>query len=347
MKVLLYTKQLKIVAKSGVGRAMEMQIQSLRQLGVDVITNETEDYQVVHVNTIFPGDYRMAKKAKKNGKKVVYHAHSTKEDFCNSFKGSNLIAPLFQKWIKKCYQLGDIILTPTPYSKKLLEGYGIENTIIPISNGIDTRFYKKINYKREEFRQRYGLTKHEKVIMSVGFYFERKGILDYIELAKKMPQYKFFWFGYTPAYQIPLKIKKAIEQRPSNLLLPGYIKREELVAAYSGCDLFLFPSLEETEGIVVLEALASKIPVLLRDIPVYKEWLTDKEDVYKAGNLLEFQDLLEKIIEKQLPDLTQKGYERAKERDSRIQAYKLKTIYEGLEGWEMEIGEMSYEQNIN
>ena len=43
-------------------------------------------------------------------------------------------------------------------------------------------------------------------------------------------------------------------------------------------------SKEETEGIVILEALAMKIPTLIRDIPVYEGWLTDSKDVYKAKN---------------------------------------------------------------
>ena len=99
---------------------MVMQEEFLKENGVEVTTNPKEDYDVVHINTIFPSDYFMAKRAKKQGKKVVYHAHSTKEDFQNSFTGSNLIAPLFQKWIMKCYQTGDLILTPTNYSKSLL-----------------------------------------------------------------------------------------------------------------------------------------------------------------------------------------------------------------------------------
>lgn len=335
MKVLLYTKQLKVVSKSGVGRAMEMQIDSLRKMGVDITTDAKEQYQTIHLNTIFPSDYFMAKKAKRQGKNIVYHAHSTKEDFCNSFKGSNLIAPLFKKWIMKCYQLGDVILTPTVYSKNLLQGYGIKKKIIPISNGIDTHFYKHDQEKRYEFRKKYNLDEKEKVIMSVGLYFVRKGILEFIELARRMPQYTFFWFGFTPYFQIPRRVKKAIEQRPSNLILPGYVAKEEIVTAYNGCDLFLFPSFEETEGIVVLEALASKIPVLLREIPVYHEWLKDKEDVYKAADINEFEKYIEKIVEKRLPDLTKNGYNRAIERDSAIQAEKLKRIYEDLEYSEM------------
>lgn len=330
MKVLLYAKNQQVVSKSGVGKAMFMQKEALLANGVEVTENSEDSYDVVHINTIFPSDYRMAKRAKKEGKKVVYHAHSTKEDFQNSFTGSNLIAPLFKKWIMKCYRLGDIILTPTEYSKTLLKGYGIENPVYAISNGVDTSLFSKNILAREDFRKKYGLRQDDKVIMSVGLYFERKGILDFVELAEQMPEYKFIWFGYTPDIQIPSKVRRAVHKSLTNLIFAGYVPKEELINAYSSCDLFFFPSYEETEGIVVLEALSSEIPVLLRDIPVYENWLENRKDVYKGKTNKEFSSLIKDVLEKRLPVLTWNGRKRALERDVNCQARKLNRYYEQL-----------------
>lgn len=330
MKVLLYAKNQQVVSKSGVGKAMSMQKEALLANGVEVTENSEDSYDVVHINTIFPSDYRMAKRAKKEGKKVVYHAHSTKEDFQNSFTGSNLIAPLFKKWIMKCYRLGDIILTPTEYSKTLLKGYGIENPVYAISNGVDTSLFSKNILAREDFRKKYGLRQDDKVIMSVGLYFERKGILDFVELAEQMPEYKFIWFGYTPDIQIPSKVRRAVHKSLTNLIFAGYVPKEELINAYSSCDLFFFPSYEETEGIVVLEALSSEIPVLLRDIPVYENWLENRKDVYKGKTNKEFSSLIKDVLEKRLPVLTWNGRKRALERDVNCQARKLNRYYEQL-----------------
>ena len=327
MKVLLYAKNQQVVSKSGVGKAMSMQKEALLANGVEVTENSEEDYDVVHINTIFPSDYKIAKRAKKEGKKVVYHAHSTKEDFRNSFIGSNLAAPFFKRWIMKCYQLGDIILTPTEYSKSLLKGYGIQNPIYAISNGVDTELFQKNMLVREDFRKKYGLRQNDKVIMSVGLYFERKGILDFVELAEQMPEYKFIWFGYTPDIQIPSKVRKAIHRELPNLIFAGYVSKEELIDAYSSCDLFFFPSYEETEGIVVLEALSSEIPVLLRDIPVYENWLENRKDVYKGKTNEEFSSLIKDILEKRIPVLTWNGRKRALERDVNCQAKKLNRYY--------------------
>ena len=143
MKILLYTENEKLISKSGLGKAIKHQIRALEENNIEYTTNPKDDYDIVHINYYGPKSYSLAKSAKKAGKKVVYHAHSTEEDFRNSFILSNQIAPAFKKWLIKCYTLGDHILTPTPYSKHLLEGYGIKNPITDISNGIDVEFFEK------------------------------------------------------------------------------------------------------------------------------------------------------------------------------------------------------------
>lgn len=307
-----------------------MQRDSLEENGVQVTADPGEDYDIVHLNSIFPSDYWMARKARRTGKKVIYHAHSTREDFENSFVGSNLFASLFQKWLVKCYSQGDLILTPTEYSRSLLLSYGIQKPIAVLSNGVDTVRFQKNQSVRMQFRRAYGFTEEDKVVLSVGLYFERKGILDFVELAYRMPQYQFIWFGYTPDIQIPAKIRRAVHTHLPNLTFAGFVPPEELKRAYSSCDLFLFPSHEETEGLVVLEALSCEIPVLIRDIPVYRGWLRNRSDVYKGKNLYEFERLIEGILQSELPDLTVSGRKRAVERDVFRQAGKLYRYYGSL-----------------
>ena len=98
----------------------------------------------------------------------------------------------------------------------------------------------------------------------------------------------------------------------------------------NGCDLFLFPTLEETEGIPIIEACACKTKALIRDIPVFDEWLEDGVNVYKAKNLDEFEIKIKKILNNELPDLTEKAYEVAKERDIKEIGKQLKEVYDSL-----------------
>lgn len=310
MNVLYYvnSKTQKTVEKSGVGRALLHQLKAAELNGIN-FASDFDDADVVHINTVFPNSVCAAYKAKFKGIPLVYHAHSTREDFRNSYIGSNLVADLFKEWIKFCYSLGDVIITPTEYSKKLLKGYGIKKPIFAVSNGIDINDYKPTAEKAKNFREKYGISEDEKVVISAGLLIKRKGITDFAKLAARMPEYKFIWFGSANLKYVGKEVRKAIKQKAPNLIFAGYVSKPELQEALSGADLFLFPSLEETEGIVVLEALAMKIPVLVRNIPVYDGWLENKKSAYMANNLDEFEALTRGILEKKLPDLTENGYD--------------------------------------
>lgn len=330
MKVLLYSEGLKAISKSGLGKAIKHQIRALEKNNVDYTTNLKDDFDILHINFYGPKSYFFAKRTKKKGKKIVYHAHSTEEDFRNSFICSNLVSPLFKKWIIKCYKLGDVILTPTIYSKKLLDNYGMNKTIIPISNGIDMKFFERDEKKGKGFRKKFGFKNTDKVIMGVGLYIERKGILDFVELAKRMPEYKFIWFGYSPLIFSPRKIKKAVKTKLDNLIFAGYVEPDVLKTAYSGCDLYLFPTYEETEGIPILEALTARIPTLIRDIPIFEDWAKDGDNVYKAKNIDEFEIKIKKILNGDLPNITENGYKSVKDREIDIVGRKLVQIYKDV-----------------
>ncbi|RRD94297.1 glycosyltransferase [Clostridiales bacterium COT073_COT-073] len=327
MKVQIYMGGFKIVEKSGIGRAILHQTACLKQAGIEVTNAWFEPAKVIHINTVFPDSLLAALFAKIQGKSVVYYGHSTVEDFRNSFKGANTLAPLFRCWIKFCYGLGDIILTPTIYSKKLLESYGLKKTIYPISNGIDTVFFKPDRSKREGFRKKYEIKGQKPVIISVGHYIARKGIMEFAELARSMPEAEFLWFGYTNLKLIPQEIKAVVENPPKNLRFPGYISAEEMRDAYCSADVFAFMTHEETEGIVVLEALACGIPVVVRDIPVYDNWLRDDVEVCKARSTLEFKEKVQSILRGEKSQLTANGLEIANKRSMQVIGLYLHEIY--------------------
>ncbi len=330
MKVLLYTEGYKTISKSGLGKAIKHQMKALEDNNIPYTTNLKDDFDILHVNFYGPKSYLFTKRMRKKGKKIIYHAHSTEEDFRNSFKFSNLVAPLFKKWICTCYKLGDQIITPTEYSKKILEGYNLNRPIKAISNGVDTNFLEHDAKAGQTFREKYGYQKKDKVIVGIGLYIERKGILDFVELAKRLPQYKFIWFGYSPLWASPHKIRKAVNTKLDNLVFAGYVDNSMIKAALSGADLYLFPTLEETEGIPIIEALTAKIPTLIRDIPIFDEYETDKV-VYKASNIDEFEEKIKLILEKKLPDLTKEGYKVAKKKDLKVVGKMLAdTYYETL-----------------
>ena len=328
MKVLLYTKDYETVKESGVGKAIDHQIKALTKVGCDFTLDEKEDFDIVHINTVFPKSAAFASKAKRSGKKVIYHAHSTKEDFKNSFILSNQIAPLFKSWLTHCYNKGDLILTPSEYSKGILETYGLKRDIEVVSNGIDLDFWQKKENDRENFYKTYNLDPNKKSIISVGLPIKRKGIDDFIKLADLMPEYEFVWFGKLNPSVMPAEIKKLIDKAPENLHFPGYISSDELRIAYSGSDLYVFLTHEETEGIVLLEALATKADILIRDIEIFEKDYVDGENIYKGKNLEDFKEKITGILSGTLPSLADFAYEIAKSKSIENTGRKLVECYE-------------------
>ena len=331
MKVLLYTESKKMLANSGLGRAIEHQRRALEENGVPYTTDPREGYDLAHINFYGPGSYFLMKKARRLGKKVVYHAHSTEEDFRNSFRFSNLLAPLFKRWITRCYRGGDAIITPTPYSKRLLTGYGLKN-IHAVSNGVDTAFFQRDEAAGRAWRESLGLKEDDKVVLGIGLYLERKGILDFVEMARRLPDVKFVWLGKLNLSLVPDKIARAVNTRLPNLLFPGYVPQETVRAAMSGCDLYWFPTLEETEGIPALEACACRTPLLVRDIPVFEGWLADGETAWMAGDLAGFEEKIRAILSGSLPDLTEAAYRVALSHDTRVVGRALIAVYEEVMG---------------
>lgn len=113
--------------------------------------------------------------------------------------------------------------------------------------------------------------------------------MDFVDLAKKLPQYEFVWFGELNLKLVPEKVRRAVETKLENLHFPGYVDQNLLREAYSGSDLYIFPTFEETEGIVLLEALATKADIIIRDIEIYKN-LKEGENIYKAKDFDEFYE---------------------------------------------------------
>ena len=329
MKILLYFEGQDVISKSGIGRAFNHQQKALKSAGIEYTTDPWDtDYDILHINTCYMDSDAIIKNARDQGKRVIYHAHSTEEDFRNSFTFSNFLAPFVKKWLIHLYSQADALITPTPYSKNILTGYGLKMPIFPVSNGIDLSRYQKDQEKILAYRKYFSLKPDDKVVLGVGLLFQRKGLFDFVEVAKKLPQYKFIWFGNISKAIIPPKVTEVVENHPENVIFPGYVKGPIIEGAYADADCFFFPSYEETEGIVVLEALASKCPVIVRDIPVFDPWLVNGNNCYKGKDNEEFANLITGVVERQLPLTTGKGYECAEQRSIEAVGQQLKAAYE-------------------
>lgn len=331
LKILLYAEGLKTIGVSGLGKAIKHQMKSLEDENIEYTTDiKCKDYDILHINTWFLKSYFVAKKAKRHKKKIVYHAHSTEEDYRNGFILANQTSKLIKWWLIKCYSLGDVIITPTEYSKNILKGYkGLENKkIYAISNGVELDFFKHNKKYGLDFRKMYGYKKEDKVIVGIGLYIERKGIVDFVELAKRMPEYKFIWFGHSPLAAATQPVKEAVNTKLDNLIFAGHVDREIIRSAFNGCDLYIFPTYEETEGIPIIEAISCGTDAIIRDIPIFDGWLEDGKNVYKAKDVNDFEIKIKKFLNKELKSVSKNAYPVAVERDQKNIGKKLRKVYE-------------------
>ncbi len=330
MKVLIYFENEKAIRKSGIGRAMRHQMKALDLANQDYTINKKDHFDMAHINTLYLNSHRLLNKCRRKKIPAIVHGHSTFEDFRDSFALWKVLSIYYYHQIKVMYKNADAIITPTEYSKKLIESYGYGKKVYSCSNGINIDEYAHSEDKIKAFKDRFQIKDDQKVIIGVGLLFERKGLPDFIEIAREFPDIKFIWFGSLPKIAQTNVIKRAIKHKPDNVIFPGYIDNDIIKGAYQYAKLFLFPTKEETEGIVVLESLASRCVTLVRDIGVFDPWLVDNKNCYKAKTKQEFVDKIKYILSHDNSEVIENGYQLVKERSIDKVGERLKSIYEEI-----------------
>lgn len=326
MKVCVYLEIEKYFDTSGIGTAVENQRKALRRNGVEVTNDPSEDYDVLHINTIGPKSFYLSKKTNKDTK-IVIHAHTTAEDFKGSFLFSDKISPILKKYLKYYYDQADILLCPSGYTKEKLDDYNLSLDPKVISNGIDTEKFQTKEDLRYEYRKKYNINEDETVVFSVGSVFMRKGIDTFSEVGKEFPDTQFIWFGPIYSKLQNKKAQKVVKSSPSNVRFVGKI--DNVLGAYSLGDIFFFPSYRENQGIVTLEAASSGKPLVLRDIPGFRIW-SDEKDCYKGTKKENFIKAIRKLLDKEnlRKDMGRKAQETAIEHDLKRIGQKLQRIYQ-------------------
>ena len=325
MKVCLYGELTSILKGSGIGSAIDHQQKALELNGVEVTTKYKDQYDLIDINTIGPRSAYVAHKMRWRGKPTVIHTHTTVEDAKDSFKFSTNLAPKLKGYLKYFYQQSDLLISPTEYTKGILREYGIQKNIEVVSNGVDIKNFTKKSEHSQRYRKTHGIDGIAPYCVAA--VFKRKGIVDFMEVAKSSMN-KFMWVGRYHKDLVDKETKKAVEQKPDNVILTGFAK--DVVTAHQSGDIFFFPSYCENQGISILEAAACKKPLVLRDLPVYQDWLIDGQNCLFAKNNEEFSRHIESLANdgKKRREMGKKAYEMAKDHDLKKIGKKLISVYE-------------------
>jgi len=306
-----------LIKTGGVVTAYHNRMKACTYGGIEIV--DGNDYDILQVEFPGIGSLLLSKSAKRRGKAVVFATHITAEDFQDTFVFGRAISSYLRKYLKMIYSAGDALISPSEYTKNLLRKYGINRPVYILSNGIDPKFLKDANRKKKEG--------DEFVIGCVGFVTKRKGVLTFANLAKRFPEFTFRWVG-----DIRKNLLFDVEKLKDipNLQFTGYV--QDIRKEYEKFDVFLFPSYEENQGIVLLEAGAYSLPLIVRDIPVYEGWLHDGENCIKCSTDEDFEKALEEIINnKNLREkLSRNSRKLAEQHSLEIVGKKLRKIYEEI-----------------
>ena len=301
-------------------------ISSLRKSNVKVAMNQMSDRaDITHFNFYGP---RALVKIKATSKPKIGSTHYTKDEFFETFGGGQIASRAMWRMVKHMYKSMDTLISPSHYTKSLVRKYGIRKPTAVITNGIEPGKFRFDKKGRQRFRKEFGIDDSDTVVYSVGYCIPRKGILTMLQLAEKMKDHKFVWVGrFFKGSKDRRKIEKLIAKAPSNFIHTGFVKK--ITDAHSGGDVFLFPSYEENQGIVILEAATAGNPVVLRDIPVYRGWLKTNQNCIKCRSMKQFMDAIERASNRSTRrKLVSNGRKLAREHNIKRNIRHLKKAYE-------------------
>ena len=181
---------------------------------------------------------------------------------------------------KKTAHNATLIVTIGNYSlEKIQKYYDIDPSKVRIvPNGVDTEKFKP-NENLQAVRKHFGLG-NEPTVLFVGSLIQRKGLHFLVEAAKKIvkeqPNTKFLIVGEGP---LKKQLIGSIESAnlSGNFKFLGNVKDKLLPSVYNSADVFGLPSIQEGQGIVLLEAQASAKPVVAFNVGGVNEAVRNNE----------------------------------------------------------------------
>ncbi|MEZ0226246.1 MAG: glycosyltransferase, partial [Alphaproteobacteria bacterium] len=158
----------------------------------------------------------------------------------------------------------DAVIAPSQPMLDALRGYGVKSHAEVIPTGLQEHSF--VPGDGSGFRRRYGIAPDRPVMLFVGRVAHEKNIGFLLRMALKVkhsrPDILLVLAGEGPALEQLRKEARALGLQDNTLFL-GYLDRNtELNDCYRMADVFVFSSLTETQGLVLLEAMAQSVPVV-------------------------------------------------------------------------------------
>jgi 1,2-diacylglycerol 3-alpha-glucosyltransferase len=228
---------------------------------------ESQQFDLVHVQTPFLAHYAGVRFARRKGIPVIATYHTFFEEYLHHYVPM-LPRPLGRALARRftrsqCAQLAAIVAPSEPMRSLLVE-YGVTTRIEVIPTGLPADRYLPGDGAR--FRRTFGIGADRPLLLYVGRVAHEKNIEfllhAFVALRRRRPGALLAIAGEGPAREH----LQALVQRlgiATDVQFIGYLDRERgLADCYAAADVFVFASRTETQGLVLLEALAQGRPVV-------------------------------------------------------------------------------------
>lgn len=208
----------------------------------------------------------------------VVYCHFLPDTLDGSIRIPRLFFGIFKRYVTAFYRSADYLVVVNPIFKKELERYGIKKErMVYIPNYVSkTAFYPRPAAERMQLRQQYVIAENAFVVLGVGQVQTRKGVMDFVETARLMPDVTFIWAGgfsfgrITDGYE---KLKRVVEDPPRNVRFLGIVPRDQMNDIFNLSDVLFVPSYNELFPMAILEAVNLHLPLVLRDLDLYEDIL--------------------------------------------------------------------------
>lgn len=229
--------------------------------------NAAADYDLVHIQTPFAAHYAGLNIARSLGIPVIASYHTYFEEYLHHyipFLPRALMRNLARRFSRSQCQALDAVVVPSRAMADTLRAYGVTRPLHIIPTGLRNEHFTPGD--GASFRLRNQIEAERPLLLFVGRVAFEKNIgflLDMVaEVRRSLPQVLLLITGEGPALD---GLRREAERRAlsHNVRFLGYLDRKhELADCYQAADLFVFASRTETQGLVLLEAMAQSKPVL-------------------------------------------------------------------------------------
>jgi 1,2-diacylglycerol 3-alpha-glucosyltransferase len=201
---------------------------------------------------------------------LVFTFHTRYDEYAQSYVpivaglASKVAEEVVRRYMRQCTH----IVAPTPAIRDLiLREYPIDVPVSVVPSPVDLARYEEKDSKR--IRQEFGLDKYE-LLLYIGRVAKEKGldllVNAFAKVIAERPQARLLLVGGGP-YR---RVMEGLVQRyglSGKVIFTGVVPHEEIPDYAAAADLFVFTSVTDTQGLVLVEAMAAGVPAVAVEAP--------------------------------------------------------------------------------